>query len=230
MTARRLRPVAAALAAALVLSACGGGGGGGDAAEAPPIDAGIPVATGVGADQSASQAIAALGSPGPVDPSAQAGTLSGYEDFGTPHDAFAQQVSDKVDQGAEPDTGVSIPADTPINADPLVAVPGDPGAIPGSPAADPGAGAPIQSPRAMEADFDISGEPVVAREGDAIPPDTQQFIVETISPAEVVLKLSGGLLPDGSDTVRLAEGKSLTLYNATAKRTYTIKLVDIRVA
>ena len=88
----------------------------------------------------------------------------------------------------------------------------------------------MQNPRAMEADFDVSGEPVVAREGDAIPPDTQQFIVQTIGTTTVTLELSGGLLPDGTDTVDLDEGESITLYNATAKRSYKIKLVDVRPA
>ncbi len=47
-------------------------------------------------------------------------------------------------------------------------------------------------------------------------------------PDQVELELSGGLLPDGTDTVTLKEGESITLYNATAKRSYKIKLVDVR--
>jgi hypothetical protein len=89
---------------------------------------------------------------------------------------------------------------------------------------------PASPARAMEADFDVSGEPVVAREGDAIPPDTQQFVIERIGAKEVLLELSGGLLPDGTDSVTLKEGESVTLYNATAKRSYRIKLVDLRPA
>jgi hypothetical protein len=184
----------------------------------------------VAADQSASQAIAALGAPGAVDPSEVGGTLDGYDSFGSPHNAFDQQVDPNAgsDAGSTADAP-TIPADTPINGDPIVAVP-DPaaGGTTDPVAPDPGAGAPIQNPLSLEADFDVSGEPVVAREGDAIPPDTQQFVVKTVSATSVVLELSGGLLPDGSSTVTLDEGESITLYNATAKRSYRIKLVDVR--
>lgn len=234
MTRRRhLTTAAAAVAAAALLAGCGGGGGG-DAAEgdAPPPEASLPVASGVGAEESAAQAIAALGQPGSVDPSGLGGTLAGYDSFGTPHDAFEQQV--RQDAGSSSDTtdAPTIPADTPINGDPLVAVPAPPapgaGGTPDPGNADPGAGAPIQDPVALEADFDVSGEPLVAVEGDAIPPETQQFVVQTISATSVTLQLSGGLLPDGSDTVILDEGESITLYNATARRAYKIKLVDVR--
>lgn len=230
MIRRHLVPAAAFAATALLLAGCGGGGGDDASAQGdvPPPDASIAVATGVGADQSASLAIAALGMPGSVDAAGLGKTLDGYDSFGAPHDAFAQQVDDQSGSGSEVDTGATVPADSPINTDPLVAVPGDGATPPPATAPDPGAGAPVQNPRALEADFDISGEPVVAREGDAIPPDTQQFVVETIGATAVTLKLSGGLLPDGSDTVTLDEGESITLYNATARRSYKIKLVDVR--
>jgi len=229
-----LAPLAACAAAALMLAGCGGGGGGGDAAagdSASLPDASMPVAAGVGAAESANQAIAALGTPGSVDAEGLGRTLSGNDRFGTPHDAFDQQVDQNASSNSEPGTAAEIPADTPINGDPIVATP-----IPGDPATNPNTGGtpdptvPVQNPRAMEADFDVSGEPVVAREGDAIPPDTQQFIVQTIGTTSVTLELSGGLLPDGTDTVELDEGESITLYNATAKRSYKIKLVDVRPA
>ena len=54
--------------------------------------------------------------------------------------------------------------------------------------------------------------------------------VQVIGTTSVTLELSGGLLPDGTDTVTLDEGESITLYNATAKRSYKIKLVDVRPA
>jgi hypothetical protein len=230
VTRRHLLPAAANAATALILAGCGGGGSGSsDQGDLPSADSSLPIAAGVGSDQSASQAIAALGTPGAVDPASLDVALDGYDSFGRPHDAFAQQVSASADAGSEPDTGASLPADTPINTDPIVALPGGDTTTTGG-TADPSAGAPVQSPRALEADFDISGEPVVAREGDAIPPDTQQFVVETIGASEVTLKLSGGLLPDGTDTVTLKEGESVTLYNATAKRSYKVKLVDVRAA
>ncbi len=231
MIRRHLVPAAAVAATAILLAGCGGGGGSSAQGDLPSADSAIPVASGAGTDQSASLAIAALGTPGAVDQSGLGHTLAGYDSFGSPHDSFAQQVKDEAGSGSEAGTGVTVPADTPINTDPLVAVPGDPAT--GTPATggtttDPSGGAPVQNPKALEADFDISGEPVVAREGDAIPPDTQQFVVETIGARQVVLKLSGGLLPDGTDTVTLDEGESITLYNATAKRSYRIKLVDVR--
>lgn len=233
MIRRHLVPAAAVAATAILLAGCGGGGGGSAQSDLPSADSSIPVASGVGADQSASLAIAALGTPGAVDQSGLSHTLAGYDSFGTPHDSFAQQVKDEAGSGSEAGTGATVPADTPINTDPLVAVPGDATTgggttTTGGGTTDPSGGAPVQNPRALEADFDISGEPVVAREGDAIPPDTQQFVVDTIGATQVTLKLSGGLLPDGSDTVTLKEGESITLYNATAKRSYRIKLVDVR--
>lgn len=223
---RHLTAAAAAAATAVLLAGCGGGGGGGGDAQGdlPPPDSAISVANGVGPQDSALQAIAALGTPGPVDDTAAGQTLGGYATFGTPHDAFEQQVDTASGSGGTTDAP-AIPADTPINGDPLVAAPA-PAPGPGVP--DPGAGAPEQNPIALEADFDISGEPVVAREGDAIPPDTQQFIVQSMTQTSVTLELSGGLLPDGSDTVVLDEGESITLYNATAQRSYRIKLVDVR--
>jgi hypothetical protein len=229
---RHIAPLAAAAAAALMLAGCGGGGGGGgdaaagDSAALP--DASMPIASGVGAAESANQAIAALGTPGAVDGEGLGHTLAGFDRFGSPHDAFDQQVDQGMGSGTEPGSAAEIPADTPINGDPIVAtpVPGDAVTTPNPSTPDPSV--PVQNPLAMEADFDVSGEPVVAREGDAIPPDTQQFIVQTIGQTSVTLQLSGGLLPDGSDTVELDEGESITLYNATAKRSYKIKLVDVR--
>jgi hypothetical protein len=225
---RLLGTAAGTVALALLVAGCAGGGGGGsadDQGDVPPPAASLPVASGAGATESASLAIASLGAPGPVDPNEAASTLSGFESFGTPHDAFDQQVDATGGSGSEGSTGEApaLPADTPINGDPLVAVPGE-----STTPADPSASVPVQNPKALEADFDISGEPVVAREGDAIPPDTQQFVVERILADEVVLKLSGGLLPDGTDSVTLSEGESITLYNATAKRSYRVKLVDVR--
>jgi hypothetical protein len=229
VTRRHLTTAAAALAAAAMLAGCGGGGGSDDQGDVPPPDASLPIASGDSPAEGASQAIAALGAPGAVDPSGAGRTLAGYDRFGTPHDAFEQQVDVNAgSDGGSATDAPAIPADTPINGDPIVAVPEAPVPGSGGTAPDPSAGAPVQNPLALEADFDISGEPVVAREGDAIPPDTQQFIVQTIGATSVTLELIGGLLPDGSDTVTLDEGESITLYNATAKRGYKIKLVDVR--
>lgn len=234
---RHIAPFAACAAAALMLAGCGGGGGGGDVASSDTStlpDASLPVAAGVGAAESANLAVAAIGTPGAVDQEVMGKTLSGYDRFGTPHDAFDQQVDGNGSSSTEPGSAAQIPADEPVIGDPIVSTP-VPGNVSGG-GSEPGGSTtpdpnvPVQNPRAFEADFDVSGEPVVAREGDAIPPDTQQFIVQTIGTTSVTLELSGGLLPDGTDTVELDEGESITLYNATARRSYKIKLVDVRPA
>ena len=55
-----------------------------------------------------------------------------------------------------------------------------------------------------------------------------QFTVEKITAASVTLKLNGGLLPSGSDTVTLSEGESISLYNQTTSTLYKIRLMEIR--
>lgn len=241
MNRRRIVAIIAPLAAAGILAGCGGGGGG-EAADtaAPPTD--VASATGAGfvnqgisADQSAAQASQALGSPEPVDPSRMGESIGGYEDFGTPKDIFVQQVKDGGGGGGT-NGAESTPAATPGG------IPGVPTVSPpyGTPTTTPPTGptppntapttpsVPTTTPNSLEADFDISGEPVVAREGDSIPPDTQQFTVKAIGSKTVTLQLNAGLLPDGKDTVTLNKGESITLVNKTAEQNYKIKLVDIR--
>lgn len=238
----------------------GGGGGGGDSAASDAPVAAVPPAQGVAAGDSSGQAVASLGAAAAQAPDSGAGTLESYEAFGTPRDSFDQQVSDESGGGGgvgeattgggsasgSGSSGAVVPDVPTVEQTPLVAVPAgssipDPvapattgGVTTGTTGTEPSTGTPEGTPatpeRSMEADFDVSGEPVVAHEGDAIPPDTQQFTVETIGASEVLLKLNGGLLPDGTDTVTLSEGEKVTLYNSTAKKTYQLKLVDIRVA
>jgi len=57
--------VVCAVALTALAAACGGGAD--DPVADAPVDAGIPPPTGVSADRSAANAIAALGPPGPVD-------------------------------------------------------------------------------------------------------------------------------------------------------------------
>jgi hypothetical protein len=227
VTRRRLLiPAAAAtVAAALALTGCGGGGGGSADVQtaAAPVDASIPVASGATADQSAALAIADLGAVGPA--TAHGETLGGLGEFGTPHDAFRQQVSAQAPADTSTTSTTSTTPSGPTGATGTPVPPATP-TTPGTTTA-PAPTEPVQSPVALQADFDISGEPVEAREGDAIPPETQQFTVKTISAGEVVLQLNGGLLPDGSDTITLKEGRSITLFNATAGHNYRIKLVDV---
>lgn len=245
MNRRRIVAIIAPLAAAGVLAGCGGGGGGGDASGGSTASLPTPeaasqfVSQGVSADQSAAQAVQALGSPAAVDATRAGETVGGYGNFGTPKDIFVQQVKDGTGAGATGTNGaettpgaipgvptVSPPYGTPSNTP---VPPGTPGA-PTTPTT-PGTGipgVPTTTPNSLEADFDISGEPVVAREGDAIPPDTQQFTVKAIGSKTVTLQLNAGLLPDGKDTIALNKGESITLFNQTAQQKYKIKLVDIR--
>lgn len=243
MTRRRILAIVAPLAAAGILAGCGGGGGGSASSETASSNAAAPagssyVTQGVSANQSAAQAVAALGSPGAVDSSRAGETVGGYDSFGTPKDVFVQQVKDgngaSGTNGAETAPGTGLPGSVP--GIPTVSPPysGAPGTEPTT--TSPGTtapgtpGVPTSTPNALEADFDISGEPVVAREGDAIPPDTQQFTVKAIGATTVTLQLNAGLLPSGKDYVILAEGESITLVNQTAKQNYKIKLIDIRSA
>lgn len=261
MTARRRSAALAVLAGlAIAVSGCGGAGGGGAADEAGAGAGAITTPPAVGVPTVPTDAL--FGTPEAVDTARAAGSLEGYDEFGTPRDAFVPIVRDGSSSAApsssEPGTGqVAAPTSTPppTATTPVVpgvpsvpgGVPGVPGGVPGGApgAGTPGAGstpgsttpttapppaAPAEAPpvTGYEADFDIGGEPVVARVGDAVPPDTQQFTVTTITADGVVLTLNGGLLPDGSDTVRLAEGKSLTLINQTSRRTYRLRLLDVR--
>ncbi|MFN8122912.1 MAG: hypothetical protein U0237_10845 [Thermoleophilia bacterium] len=224
MNRRHATGGAAALAAAILLAGCGGGGGGGaDAGAATTATPVTPAAAGVSAIPTDSL----FGTPDAASDSAVVGSLSGYEEFGTPRDAFDQLVSEDAGGGtvsSEPVTGAPVPTSTApvVPTAPVTPVTTAPTTT------TPTTTAPAVS--VMEADFDIGGEPVVAQEGDAIPPGTQQFTVEKISSSAVTLKLNGGLLPSGADTVTLSKGESISLYNQTTSTLYKIRLMEIRKA
>lgn len=245
----RLRPTAARSAAAaaalvVVLAGCGGGGGGGGDASADPNATAAVVAPAAGATPAPTDQL--YGSPAVPEPGANSSSLPGYDEMGTPGDVFVPIVKDETsDSGNAPTAGAGPGAGTatspgstanpPVVTQPVTPVPVGvtPTPVPTTstaPTAPGPAPAPSQAPavQGYEADFDIGGEPVVARVGDAIPPDTQQFTVERVSLGSVVLKLNGGLLPDGSDTVTLKEGSSLTLVNQTSRVTYKLRLLEIR--
>lgn len=229
MTRRHATRAAAALATALLFAGCGGGGGGGgDEAAAPPAAPVTPAAAGVAAVPTD----ALFGTPEAASDSRVVGSLSGFEQFGTPRDAFEQLVTEDSGGGTvsgEPVTGAPVPTSTtPVSGGgvPTAPLPGTPTTIPTTPTTPVTPTTPAVS--VLEADFDIGGEPVVARAGDAIPPGTQQFTVEKITASAVTLKLNGGLLPSGSDTVTLSEGESISLYNQTTSTLYKIRLMEIR--
>ena len=68
----------------------------------------------------------------------------------------------------------------------------------------------------------------MVREGDAIPPDSQEFRVEHLTSKGMTLKLTAGILPDGSDTFTLGVGKRVTLYDQGERRTYRLRLNGVR--
>lgn len=82
--------VVCAVALTALAAACGGGAD--DPVADAPVDAGIPPPTGVSADRSAANAIAALGPPGPVDPRSAAHTLQGSDAIGGMRDVFVPRV------------------------------------------------------------------------------------------------------------------------------------------
>jgi hypothetical protein len=229
--------LAAALATTVTLVGCGGGGGGGgDTPAASSVAPSSATPSGTAAGQVPADD-GLYGTLTPVDPELASGTLSGYDELGVPRDAFAQIVRDQTGSGGSPTepTVGGVPTTTPATpvpatGDPLVAVPGGtvPVTTPTTPTATSPAPVDATPVEGREANFDIGGEPVVARVGDAVPPQTQQFTVSKVDANSVTLTLNGGLLPDGTDTVTLKEGESITLDNQTAGTSYTVKLLSVK--
>jgi hypothetical protein len=86
---------------------------------------------------------------------------------------------------------------------------------------------PVQN---LAAEFDINGAPLVALVGDAIPPETQQFTVKSMTTAQVVLALNGALLANGANSITIKVGQSLTVENQTAATTTVIHLLSVHSA
>ena len=147
-----------------------------------------------------------LGVPSSVDTTRNATVLGSLDRLGTPKDIFRAQVKDAVNT---PPTTTAPTSTTPTTTDTTPTT----------------TAAPEINP--LQADFDVDGEPILAREGDSIPPDTQQFLVKTIARSGVTLVLNGGLLPNGSDTLKLGIGQSIILRNQTAGESYRIRLAGI---
>ena len=224
---RRRRPLqflaASTLAAGVLLTGCGGGGGDDAAADDTAI-ANVPAVTpaaGVGAIPTD----VLYGSPEAAATHQVAESLPGFDQFGAPRDGFKQLVRETTGGSS----GVGVPVDPSVTGTPPTAPAPATETTPTTTTTTPGTDVtpPVET-ALREADFDIGGEPIVARAGDAIPPGTQQFTVDEIRAASVVLKLNGGLLPDGSDTVTVEVGKSVTLYNQTSSTSYRVRLLNIR--
>ena len=158
----------------------------------------------------------------PMPPS---GTLGSLTTFGQPRDAFIQIV------------GASTPASSPSTAATSTTSTGPIQLGSGATSAVPGGGTPktpvtptTPTGQTLAAEFDINGEPVVAYDGDAIPPETQQFNVDSMTTGQVVLGLNGALLANGASTVTIKVGQTLTLDDQTANTTTVIHLLSVHPA
>lgn len=137
----------------------------------------------------------------------------------------------------------TVPAPVPVGPSPTTSTPAEPGVgVPGTAASGGGSSgwartnpAPIvpqpgaESGRlALRAELNISGEPITAREGEAVPPETQEYTVVTITRSSMVLRMTAGILPNGRDTITIELGEDVSLQNAQTGRTDTIALVGVR--
>jgi hypothetical protein len=228
-------PALAALALAVtgVAAGCGGGGGGGSSAL--PVDplAAMPAPTGL----TAADVAGALGTMAAPDQATLLASVGRYDRFGTLRDPFRALVSvaapaatpaAPTTPGTLPTTGTGTTGG--LVVPPTTGLPLMPGVVPTTPGTTtPPITAPaVTTPNPLEADLDVSGEPLVVREGDAVPPDSQEFRVERLRTGSMTLKLTAGLLPDGTDTFTLAVGKRVTLYDQSERRTYRLRLNAIR--
>jgi len=223
---------------ALLLAGCGGGGGGDSAEALPPAG---PPAMGASPDQSAVQAMAALGSPAAVSGAEADETLTRLDTFGLPHDLFDAKIEPAVAPVDPALTAPTVPVVPVVPVVPTVpTVPTD-AAVPTTPVggattttaetpAAPADSALTKEDREVVASLSISGEAILARVGDAVPPDSQEIVIASIEADRVVLRLVRGLLPDGGDRVTLVVGQSMTLTDGMLGRTYTVKLLEVRAA
>jgi hypothetical protein len=223
---RRLVPALAVLALGVagVAAGCGGGGGGG--ASATPAAPVVPTPA-APAGLSAADAVAALGTLSAPDDASLLSSVGSYDRFGTIRDPFKPLVI-----AAQPTTtpaGVTVPTtgSTGVVVPPVTGLPLIPGTTTPTTTTG-GTTVPPATPNPLEADIDVSGEPLVVREGDAIPPDSQEFRVEKLTTKAMTLKLTAGILPDGTDTFTLKVGRRVTLYDQGERRTYRLRLNAVR--
>jgi len=170
-------------------------------------------------------AIAALGTLAAPDQATLLASVGRYDRFGTIRDPFKPLVVAAPARHTRPDARHRRAGTGGVVVPPVHRAAPHPGAVPGTGGATPGGGtstggttAPVASPNPLEADLDVSGEPLVVREGDAIPPDSQEFRVETLTSKAMTLRLTAGILPDGSDTFTLKVGQRVTLYDQGERR------------
>jgi len=164
-------------------------------------------------------------------PTAPTGTLGSLITFGQPRDAFVQVVGG----GAASGNSLSFGSTPTTTTSPISLGSGATSAVPsssGTPTTTPTTPVTGTTPtgQTLAAEFDINGEPVVAYLRDAIPPETQQFVVNSITSTKVVLGLNGALLANGASSVTIKVGQTLTLGNQTANTTTVIHLLSVHSA
>jgi hypothetical protein len=98
---------------------------------------------------------------------------------------------------------------------------------PTTPVSQPTTTTPAQT---LAAEFDINGEPIVAYDGDQIPPETQQFTVKSMTTSQVDLVLNGALLANGASSIVIKVGQTITLNDQTAHTTTVIRLIGVHPA
>jgi hypothetical protein len=164
-------------------------------------------------------------------PTAPAGTLGTLITFGQPRDAFVQVVGAASTSGNSLSFGSTTTKTSPISlgSGATSAVPSTGGTSPTTTPTTPVSGT-TPTGQTLAAEFDINGEPVVAYLRDAIPPETQQFIVNSMTSTQVVLGLNGALLANGASSVTIKVGQTLTLENQTANTTTVIHLLSVHPA
>lgn len=161
----------------------------------------------------------------PMSPS---GTLGSLVTFGQPRDAFVQIVG----ASTTPANSQSTAATSTTSTSPIQLGSGAASAVAGGGTSTPTTPVTPTTPtgQTLAAEFDINGEPVVAYDGDAIPPETQQFNVDSMTTGQVVLGLNGALLANGASTVTIKVGQTLTLADETAHTTTVIHLLSVHPA
>jgi hypothetical protein len=210
----------------------GQSGSGGGAQGTTAASSGIPQATTPAPAVSAIPTAQLYGSATATGPSQTSGTLSSLSAFGKPRDGFVQIVSNaspsnsnSLSFGRSPTTTAPIS----LGSGPTTAVSsgatGTPATVPSSPGTT--TAPPVQT---LAAELDVGGVPVVALVGDAIPPDTKQFTVRSITTSQVVLALHGALLANGAASVTIKVGKSLTVENQTAHTSVVVHLLSVHPA
>lgn len=205
--------------------------GGGSSGAIASSSAG-PQISGVSPAGSALPTAQLYGATTATTPTAPAGTLGTLITFGQPRDAFVQVVGAASTSGNSLSFGSTQTTKTsPISlgSGATSAVPSTGGTSPTTTPTTPVSGT-TPTGQTLAAEFDINGEPVVAYLRDAIPPETQQFIVNSMTSTQVVLGLNGALLANGASSVTIKVGQTLTLENQTAHTTTVIHLLSVHPA